>query len=684
MSEKDKEKERIEEIRRIIRETQPSFKFPGESEGIPKESKEYREFKEEEIREPTLYEKLCKFSEFLNVEPDKELKEEMQRAIDFAHLMITPKGAFSFAILSSLLFIIFSIILLLLTKNLVILLSMMAGSLLIIYFLVKYPSYLAQRFRLEASEEIILAVIYMVIYMRASPNLEGAIRFAARNLSGPLAYDLRKILWDLEVRKYENIYDAIEDYLEKWKGNNGFIEAMHLIRTSLEQPEARRHALLDEAVTRILDDTRENMKHYTQSLRLPVMLIYALGITLPILLLIMFPILFLMLSESINPVLLVVGYDIVLPSIIYYVTIQTLRRRPMCFSAPDISLHPKYSPLGKIKIGDRLVPLWPFGAAISFVLIFFGANMMLKTPSKIDFLNLIYSMIIVWGIGIGVSLISIIDSRSKNNIRQQIVKIQSEFAEVLFQFGHRLALGSPMEKAMEETVEKESNLSISEMFRKALDNMNRAGLALEPALFDRKFGAVWDYPSKMVINVMRVILEASKKGVRNAALSAMAISRYVKHMKITEEELKDMLSETTTSMKFLAMFLAPLISGITTTMAAVMMMIFSTLRESLSAIQTTEVSPNLNVMLISGWGGVGETISIGVFQLIVGIYLIEVCILLAILINGIENGLSDKVGEKDYIGWTLLIGLIVYTFSLFGSYYTFAPMIKNLLVGGIA
>ncbi|MCD6398940.1 MAG: hypothetical protein J7L08_03385, partial [Candidatus Aenigmarchaeota archaeon] len=95
----DIENKRKEEIRRIIKETLPSYKIPGEQQ-ITTNSKEYRNFKKEEIRKLTSYEKLCSFSEFLNVIPDKKLKEEMERAIDFAHLKITPKGAFSFSILA--------------------------------------------------------------------------------------------------------------------------------------------------------------------------------------------------------------------------------------------------------------------------------------------------------------------------------------------------------------------------------------------------------------------------------------------------------------------------------------------------------------------------------------------------------------------------------------------------------
>jgi len=238
-----------------------------------------------------------------------------------------------------------------------------------------------------------------------------------------------------------------------------------------------------------------------------------------------------------------------------------------------------------------------------------------------------------------------------------------------------------MEKAMEETVKKTSDLTISELFKKALRIMKNGGLALEAALFDKKFGAIWDYPSKIIVNVMRIIFEATKKGFKNAALSAMSISRYLKEMHQVDEDLKNMLGETTSSMKFLGMFLAPLISGVTVTMAAIMMMIFKELGASMANLQTANV-PGFSQILIGGWGGVGSMIPLGIFQLIVGIYTIEVCYLLSILTNGIENGPGDKIGERDVTGWTLLIGLIVYTLSLFVTYSMFGPMIETLLVGG--
>ncbi|MCD6478013.1 MAG: hypothetical protein J7K87_03345 [Candidatus Aenigmarchaeota archaeon] len=682
---KDLRKARIEELKRILNESMPAIELPEEFEINP-HSKEYQTFKEEEMREKTtLYEKLCKIFEPLNIEPDKETRKNMQMAIDFAHLKITPVGAFSLAIIMGILLMIIAVIVLFVTVNFTLTISLFVLSVLVIYGLMKYPMYLANQFRVNASQEIILAVLYMVIYMRASPNMEGAIKFAAQNLTGPLAYDLRKILWDVDVRRYENIYDAVEDYVDKWKGNEDFIESMHLIRSSMEQPETRRNAMLDEAVNRILEGTKERMKHYSQSLRMPVMLIYALGIMLPILLLVMMPVVMLMMSETIDPLLLIVMYDVILPLTIFAITKKVLSYRPVSYYSPDISMHPKYSPVGRIKITignvKKDISLWPIGLFISLALIVPGALLTLGSASQISLGNLMYSLIITWGIGLGISSVFIIDSGTKTKIRDNVRKLQDEFSEALFQFGSRMALGNPMEKAMEQTVEKTSDLTISQMFKKTLRNMRQGGLALEAALFDKKFGAVWDYPSKLIVNVMRIIFEAAKKGVKNAALSAMAISRYIKQLHQINEDLKEMLGEVTTSMKFLSMFLAPLISGVTITMAAIMMMIFKALGESMTNLQSSKI-PGFTQTMIGGWGGVGKIMPLGFFQIIVGIYTIEVIYLLSYLINGVENGPGDKISERDLVGWSLLIGLIIYTLSLVVTYSMFGPMIEDLLTGG--
>ncbi|MBI4017490.1 MAG: hypothetical protein HY366_00930, partial [Candidatus Aenigmarchaeota archaeon] len=471
------------------------------------------------------------------------------------------------------------------------------------------------------------------------------------------------------------------DYLLRWKTNEEFIESVSLIRNSMEQPESRRHGVLDEAVNVVLTGTREKMQRYSQSLRMPVTLIHTMGIILPVLVLVMFPVIILFLGKSLNPWVLVLGYDVVLPLVIYFLTTRVLQSRPVGFSVPDISLHPKFAPLGKVRVGERLVPMWPFALAATIVMVAFFGLLLAPHFYDITFSTLLLSLALTWSLAIGAIGYFIASTSQLLKIRNEIRRIQDEFGEALFRLGNTLALGSPLEKALEETVRKSPDLSISALFQKVLYNVREAQLNFEAAFFDRKYGAIWDYPSKLILNVMRIIIEATKKGVRIAANSALSISRYIRQIHAIDEELKDMLSESTSSMRFMAAFLGPMIAGVTVTMAGIMMLIFQQLGRSISSLQSTDI-PGFNQMLIGGWGTSVNTMPITVFQLVVGIYLIEVIYLLSVLEIGVESGPDDVVLMRNTAGTSLLIGLLVYTFSLVITWSIFGTTIASLFTAG--
>jgi len=128
-----------------------------------------------------------------------------------------------------------------------------------------------------------LCIFYIVTYMRHTSNLERAIQFAADHLSGPLALDLKKILWNVETGKYQNVKDALDTYLDTWKETNfEFVEAFHLIESSLyEGSETRRVSLLDKSLDVILEETYEKMMHYAQNLKGPITTLHMLGISFP-------------------------------------------------------------------------------------------------------------------------------------------------------------------------------------------------------------------------------------------------------------------------------------------------------------------------------------------------------------------------------------------------------------------
>lgn len=683
----DFEKKREEELERFLEEAEPEIEFLDEKE-ISFASREYKTFREEERkhRKKSWYEKACNLArKIIEIEPSPKRKEDLQRAIEFAYLQITPEGAYSFAILSGASIILLSLILL--ATGLVglvfslILFTLGGGA---IYFLAEFPKSEARLFRVKASNEIMLALIYIVIYMRSTPNLEGAIRFAARHLKGPLSLDFKKLLWDIETRNYSSMRAALADYLEKWKKSEGFVEAMEIVQNSMEQSDEKRKSMLDEAVNTLMSDSRQRMQHYSNSLRLPIMIIHALGIMLPIMVLVMFPIITLMLQQTIKPIFLVIGYDILLPLIIYTVGKRTLEYRPLGFSNPDVSMHPKYSGLGKIDVMGRKIKIWPIAASVSAAVIVIGIFLTGLWRGGM-FQQMSTSLVLTWGVGLGPAIYFLLDSQGKVEIRQKIRRLEEGFSEALFSLGNRLSLGKPIEGAMQTTVKKNKDLEISDLFRRALRNIRKGGMNLKNSLFDKEYGAIWNYPSKLIHSVLRVVVQAAEKDIKVASMSAISISKYLKQMRRVEGDLKEMLSGETTSMQFLGAFLGPLIAGVSVAMGAIMMVIFQRLGGSLESLRGAAGGlgdMGLQGLMVGGWGSVENIIPISWFQLIVGVYVVETSYLLSMLSSGIENGPGDKIARRQTAGITILIGLMVYSLSTVVVWKIFGSQITSLLMGG--
>jgi hypothetical protein len=241
--------------------------MPRKAANIPAMySKEYEEFLkgEAKVRELSIYEKLCGISEkIVPISPWQSLIDKYYEAIMFSHLKISPRGAFSLTLLLTILVVAIPTVLAVafsaFSLSTAVLIAVLGA--VIFYYLYDYPFHFATMFRIKASAEMVLAIIYMTISMRVSPNIENAIEFSANNLTGALKEDLHQLLWDVYLRKFDSASAALDTFIKKWKReNNEFAEAIYLIKTSTIESTARRERVLDEAVSVMLQGTRERMK----------------------------------------------------------------------------------------------------------------------------------------------------------------------------------------------------------------------------------------------------------------------------------------------------------------------------------------------------------------------------------------------------------------------------------------
>lgn len=659
-------------------------------------SREYRLFRETEKRKQNWYEKLAlKAEKFIKVSPDKRSRQDLESAIAFIGMRITPDAVMSLFITTILVFVIMAMAFLLslvimgtLTMTLIIIgISMIMLGVLLGYYFFTYPKTMVKSMRVKASSQVVIAVLYMVISMRASPNLEKALRFSAANVSGELAWDMRRMLWDIEMRKYYSASDALMDYIAKWKPENEeFAEALRLIRDSQTHTPERAKVVLDEALDVILSGTKTRMKHYAQEMKMPVMIIHMMGIVLPILGTIMAPLAAVFMADMVSPIHFVIGYDIVLPIVIIWFINYTLSKRPVTFSQVDISAYPDLPKEGRFSLGKRSFPVLPIAILVLIAFLAYPVIFFLQDPGLIlsgmgsghTIFSLLMSLMIVMGVGFSLATYFILSNFQRSRIQSDIQSTEGDFELALFQLGNRVSGGTPTELAIEKSIDDVKDLKIADLFRLTLRNIRNLGMTFEEALFNKKWGALRYYPSKLIRNVMYVVVETSKTGVQYASESMLRIARYLKNMRETQEYIRELLSDTASSMKFQAYFLTPMITGLIVSMTSIIVKVLATLGEYLEG---AGLGTTMGIENVAGiFGNMESSISPEMFQFIVGIYLLEVVIILGIFTTRIMHG-ENKITQWYSIGKIVVIALIIYFLVAMLSSSMFGELIENALSG---
>ncbi|MBS3101966.1 hypothetical protein J4458_00795 [Candidatus Woesearchaeota archaeon] len=663
-------------------------------------STEYQEFKKQYMpRHLSLYEKLCSLSEkFIKVKPNEKNAQSMQENISIAHLNATPAGVLSFSYFAPIFIILFGSLLsfALLQSTFFIMFFFIVG-LSLMRPLAKFPEYAANSWRLKASNQMVLCTFYVVTYMRHTSNLENAIEFASEHLAPPLSLDLKKVLWDVESEKYASIKESMDMYLETWKKwNLEFIESFHLVEASLyETSESRRLNSLDKALDVILDETYEKMLHYAHNLQSPITMLHMLGIILPILGLVILP-LVVAFMENAKWYHIATIYNVTLPIAVYFLGKNILSRRPTGYGENDISEeNPELKRYKNIiiKVGNAELSLSPLVVSVLlgiFLLILGLSPLILHAVNSPDigfgeedltsscgkkFCLLSYrenettgqetgpyglgaallSLSVTLALGLSIGIFYKLRSKNIIKIRERSKQLELEFANAMFQLGNRLGDGLPAEIAFGKVASVMEGTVSGSFFELVSTNIRKLGMSVQTAIFDPLHGALVKFPSNLIESSMKVLTQSLKKGPLIAAQALTNVSRYIKEIHKVNERLKDLMADIISSMVSQIKFLTPAIAGIVIGITSMVGTILGKLGQQLGQL-TSEGTEGANIGLV---GLFGEGIPTYHFQIIVGIYVVQITYILTVLANGIENG-SDTLMEKYQLGQNLTKSTILY------------------------
>lgn len=681
-----------------------SAKIESEVSNAPVNSSDYTKFKSENLHFPSNYERWSQvLGNLLKINVSMKDKIRLEAQLEEAHVDVTPSQAVTLAIFSMILVLFLSFLIstvIFLVKGTFPVLFTFLGvvaSMFLFYYTYTFPQRLANAWKLKASSQMVPAILYIVVYMKHTSNLERAISFAAEHLEGPLASDFKKIFYDVEIGKYSTIKQSLDNYLESWRSYAPeFIESMHLIESSLYEPsDGRRIEILEKSLQVILDGVYEKMLKYSREIRSPLTNIYMLGIVLPTLALALLPLASTLLGGLIQWYHVMLIFNMIIPLLVFYMTSQVLLKRPGGYGeASVLELNPDYPSFISrkpwitgllIALPFFLIGLIPFILQIPLVTNLlhlqsdytfgqFGISF-LEEVKIFDFktvgdskvgpfgpLGVLFSLFIPLSIGLFYSYAYKQKTKKLIESRNKTAELEAEFNNSLFQLGNRLADGVPAEIAFAKVADSTQGQTTQQFFQTVNQNIQQAGMSLERALFDRKRGALIYYNSSLISTSMHILTESVKKGLQVAARSLMSISEYVKNIQKINQRLRDLLAEVVSDMKANMTFLAPLLSGIVVGLAVMITTILNKLQDLQSQITGTDTSS------FAGFGSLTDLVKIFditqmippyFLQVIVGIYIIQIVFILTTALVTVDSG-QDRLREKSELAKNLKIATTLY------------------------
>lgn len=536
-----------------------------------------------------------------------------------------------------------------------------------IYSIYTTPIVVAEDEKNRALTYVPEMVGYMVMSMKLVPNLEKAIEFSAKHGRGKVSSDFKRLIWDFQIGVYTSIAEGLDALAYRWGVYSSELkESLMKIRASVMEPsEARRYQILDKTMLEVLDSVKTKMEDYARSLNQPSVMLFYLGVLLPLILIIILPVGSAFSGAPLaQPILLIMIYCVAIPYAAFRFAKNVITKRPPTYEPPIIpddfpELPKKWQvTIGGFKTDSRIVfvLILLVGFVGSYVISTQGFPPLILLPAndddffssgpafqllkpdrsfrqvlideKVDedkfgkitdlILFDLYDIktgsayieytqvdglspsdaelkvmstllkfnsnprtdstrLVLWGgfiLTIIFALCFLLYNMTihKRNAQLNVIKMEDEFKESMYVIASRMGENKPVENALKSARDFLPNLSISQrIFGKTVENIELMGLPLDSAVFDPLYGSMKNIPSKTLDTAMHLLVDSVSLGVEVASRTLMSLSLQLENMDKVNKSLKDMVSDVTTTMSTMAIFIGPMVLGITVALQKVVM-----------------------------------------------------------------------------------------------------------------
>ena len=665
-------------------------------------SQDYTQFKQDMLPDISRYKTWAdSLGRVIKIKLSDKENIKIQRYLDIAHLDIMPSQSAGLALVAMLitLFVTFTITIstILLGKPFPIMLTFLGFilSAFVYFYVYSMPKRLSNIWRLKASSQMIPAILYIVIYMKHTSNLERAVQFTSEHLDAPLSLDFKKVLYDVETGRYQTVKQSLDAYLETWRDYSPeFIESFHLIESSLYEPgEPQRVNTLERALQVMLEGVYDKMLSYSRDIRSPLTNVYMLGIILPTLALALLPLASVVIAGGLKWYHLFVIFNLIIPLGVYFMTSEILLKRPGGYGEnSNIEKNPEYYKFVSNKpwiiAGIICIPLFIIGL-IPFImqsdiltgilnmksdytfgelgLPFFQDQFLFDfktvgtgTVGPFGIAGIMLSLFIPLSIASYFSIAYKLKTKEIIKARRETKELEKEFTSTLFQLGNRLGDGVPAERVFARVAESSQGQKTQSFFSLVNQNIQQMGMPIDQAVFNNQRGAIIYYPSAIISTSMKILIESVKKGLKIAARAMMSISDYVKNIQKINDRLKDLLAEVVSDMRSNMVFLAPLLSGIIVGLTSMIAIILNKLK-SLSDLTAggAEIAGIGSIGNITNLFDITSVVPPYFVQVSIGLYLIQIVFILTGTLVTVDSG-KDELQEKNELAKNLKKGITLY------------------------
>ncbi len=377
----------------------------------------------------------------------------------------------------------------------------------------------------------------MAVTIGSGESLDAAIRDTAENGPPGLSAVFKSVVTEADCRICPDLREGLETKLGTMPATmKPFVRAMNiLIAASDSTDSAERARMTKDASDISLTGLKEMGASYSSMLNTPCMLIFGIGIMVPMILMSILPMLSMggmFGAASINPMIVTLITLVVIPSAVALVIISLNSKNPF------VDLSEKKNDI------KTVLPLL-IGIPVGVMVWIFTED--------------VYNAIIFGGIASGtLAFICLAPGEQKNKTRKQQ---ESALKDGMFELGNQMISGANFETAVVKAVgSRKECLEMSESLSRELvlcrgDEYKAIKESLSPC-------------SSKVSDLYCNIRKSAEKDLRDAGRLAMSVGRQLQDQESVRKDIDNKLKSMLDMMMGTAVLFAPLVLGMSVSMLA--------------------------------------------------------------------------------------------------------------------